>query len=85
MTRDALCGVAVEGSLATKLTSGCCPRAGGLGHGQGSRDAVRTPCASCSSAQLAGLWEWHRDPFFLSPSLGQSLPRPDRWDTKMPP
>lgn len=84
MTRDALCGVTTEGSVATKLTSGYCPRAGGAGHGQGSRDALRTLCASSSSAQLTGLWEWHRDPFFLSPSPRQSLPGPDLWDTKMP-
>lgn len=85
MTSDALRGVTVEGSLATKLTCGCCPRAGGLGHGQESRDALRTPCASCSCALLTGSWEWHRDPFLLSPSLGQSLPGPDLWDIRMPP
>lgn len=42
-------------------------------------------CSENSSAQLTGLWEWHRDPFFLSPSLGQSLPGPDLWDTRMSP
>lgn len=40
MTRDALCGVTAEGPLATKLASGCCPRAGGLGHGQGCRGST---------------------------------------------
>lgn len=53
MTRDALCGVTTECPLATKLSSGCCPRAGGLRYGQGIRDTVGALCALCGSAQLA--------------------------------
>lgn len=33
---------------------GCCPGAGGVGDGQGSRDALRTLCAPHCSAQLSG-------------------------------
>ena len=82
MTRDALCGVTAEGPLVTKLTSGCCPRAGGLGRGQGSSDAVGAPCALCGSAQLAQLQGRYGDPF-LTPSLGQHFSGPALWDTTM--
>lgn len=84
MTRDALCGVTAEGPLATKLASGCCPRAGGLGRRQGSRDAAGAPWALCSSAQLARLRGRHGDPF-LTPLLGQCLPGPALWDTTISP
>lgn len=84
MTRDALCGVTADGPLATKLASGCRPRAGGLGRRQGSRDSGGAPCALCGSAQLAWLWGWHGDPF-LTPWLGQCLSGPAPWDTVMSP
>lgn len=48
--KDAPCAVTVEAFLATKLTSGCCPRAGGLGHRQESKDAVGALCALCGFA-----------------------------------
>lgn len=84
MTRDALCDVTTECPLATKLTSGCCPRAGGLRYGQRIRVTVGASCALRGSAQLAWHQGQHGDPF-LTPLPGQRLSGLALWDIAMSP